>query len=333
MSIKENVTSSASALDLKTSVGLIPEFNTSQSSEVYRFVRCCNAAFRLAKSSDHEVLLVYALNRIIGPSSADVHAKQYKTWDELQTFLIEKFSNVKTVSHLCLELQSMFQRDKETVTEYFHRVDLLRSKIIEKLIAEIEDESLLGRQLSTEEMALNVFVNGLNSDLGTMLRTKEFKKLSDAGRFAMQEDKIRAMNSARQTLYKASLAMTKPTNNSRFLISQSTTQRPPRPFNPPSNLPPNNKICNYCKNPGHLIHECRKRAFNNQRFNQMQSNQPKRVIPLPESKVSHLNSQAAFELGNSMETVSAHFPSTLMSNSIQTKQLEPQDFENLQISE
>lgn len=299
---KTTIPSEAMSLDIGTLLKLIPHFDTEKNEQVYRFVRSCDSAFKLGSTEQAQILLVYALNNITGSGASDIHAKQISSWSELRSFLIDKFSNVKTISHLNLELQSMFQKPTESITDYFHRVDLSRSKIVEKLNAEICDSSLPGRLATTEETALSVFVNGLNSNMGCMLRTKGFSNLSEAGRFALQEDKIRAMNDARQSLFKSA-----------FSRPAAVVQKPQnRIFQPRltynNNAPTNSKICNYCKNPGHVISECRKRMYNNQKYGQphqsiqrQHQNPPMRALPAP---VNHLNSEAAIQIGNSMETAS-----------------------------
>lgn len=297
MSIKREVVENIQKeeLGIKDFMQLIPTFNTSNQGNVYRFIRSCDTIFSLASPQQCPILLTFALNKIDGPGTSDVHMKQYSNWDELKTFLIEKFSNVKTISHYTLELQSMFQKPSESVTEYYHRVDLCRSKIMEKINSEIHDTTITGRQNSTEETALNVFINGLNSDLGIMLRTQRFKNLSDAGRFAMQEDKIRAMNSARQLLFKTSLQ----SQNKIPLQSPSPQFR----YNKHPQLNERNYInlfCNYCKNPGHLLRDCRKRAFNNNR----RPFQP----AIPSSNVKNLNYSPAIEMSRSMGTGSECSP-------------------------
>ncbi|XP_059047426.1 uncharacterized protein LOC131842878 [Achroia grisella] len=293
------------ALDISTLLKLIPSFDTRENNQLYRFVRSCNSAFKLATSDQEPILLVYTLNNITGPGASDVHCKQYKTWTELKSFLVEKFSQIKTINHLNLELQSMFQKLNETMTEYFHRVDLCRSKIIEKLTAEISDNTLAGRLATTEETALSVFVNGISSDIGTMLRTKNFCNLSEAGRFALQEDKIRAMNNARQALFRVP-AVGQTVNRPRpqirsTLNNQSVTRRlntSPRYVSQTSTH--ETVTCNYCKKPGHLIADCRKREYNNSIRN---SNiPPQNFRALPPTKVNHLNNLAASEASSSLET-------------------------------
>lgn len=212
---------------------LIPDYNTDKSGEIYRFVRSCDAAFQLANAIQKNILLVYALNKISGTGAPDVHSRKHVNRDALRTFLINRFSNVKTISHLMLELQSMFEKPNENIIEYFHRVELCRSKIIEKLTAEVTDNTLAGRKSTTEETALNVFINGLSSDIGTMLRTKTYTTLFEAGRFALQEDKIRAMNQARQALFKIPIS-----SNSRATVNTRSVQRNFTNFNSNNRLNP-----------------------------------------------------------------------------------------------
>lgn len=295
------------ALEVNTLLKLIPTFNTAETQQVYRFVRSCDSAFRLANTEQEQILLVYALNNITGTSASDIHCRQYTSWEDLKSYLIEKFSNVKTISHLNLELQSMFQKPSESITDYFHRVDLCRSKIIEKLNTEIKDGTLLGRMATTEETALSVFVNGLNSEIGTMLRTRSFQNLTLASRFAIEEEKIRSMNSTRQSLFKNNTSHSRPSaQRTQFVTNPRITNRAIDTY------PSNTKICSYCKNLGHVISECRKRAYNNNLRNSQLDQRAlpapltrppfQRALPAPSpaTRVNNLNSNATNEASSSL---------------------------------
>lgn len=299
-------------VDLRTLLLLIPEFDTTKNSQVYRFVRSCDSAFQLSSTPQQQILLTYTLNKITGPGSSDVHTKQFVTWHDLKYFLIQKYSQTKTLGHLHLELQSLFQKPNESITDYFHRVDLCRSKLVEKLTTEVSDGTVEGRVATTEETALNVFVNGLSSDIGAMLRVRAVTNLSDAGNFAIQEEKIRNMNGARQTLYRNSIssnqfrrttALPPPTYQQTRTFQNTQRQQEPSVQNA-------TKVCNYCKHPGHLISECRKRAYNNsmrQSSNTGQQGQQNRAT-LP-ARVNNLNSQAAEVQGIPLETASNYYSS------------------------
>lgn len=300
--LETNPTIESIAIPLNTLLQLIPEFDTAQPTQVYRFIRSCDSAFQLANTSQQTILITYALNKITGHNSSDVFARTYSCWSELRIFLIQKYSQTKTLPHLNLELQSLFQKTNESVTDFFHRVDLCRNKILEKLTAEVSDLSLVGRKDSTEETALSVFVNGVSNNLGSMLRTKGFTTLSEAGTFAIHEEKIQNMNQARQTLFKNN---TKPTVYCNNTIRKPQTMAQPRP---PQHTQPNSfgqtKSCNYCKKPGHLISECRKRAYNNN----LKMNSVERPSAATPARVNHLNSQAAEEMGSHSETALNYCP-------------------------
>lgn len=313
---------------------LIPDLDTAQPAQVYRFIRSCDSAFEMASTDQKPVLLTFTLNKIIGPGASDVHSKQFSLWKDLKGYIIQKFSQTKTLAHLHLELQSMFQKQSESITDYYLRVDLCRSKILEKLATETKDQTLEGRKATTEETALNVFINGINTDIGMMLRVQSFRYLSDAGTFAIQEEKIRNMNSARQRLYKNT--MVSPTTQTRkpFPIinqaqgpnsSASQTQRHP-------------KFCNYCKNPGHEISECRKRAYNNRLRNTNNTTnqnqrptfvQPRVTHPSP-ARMNNLNSQATEDLSISSEIALRHCSAAPTMSNSNIPHLET-DLDNLQL--
>lgn len=294
-----NAETANAEIQLNTLLQLIPEFDTTNASQVYRFIRSCDSAFGLGTTSQKPILLIYALNKITGPSSSDIHAKDFSDWENLKSLLIQMFSQTKTLAHLNLELQTLFQKPHETVTEYFHRVDLCRNKLIEKISTEVQDTTLVGRTTMTEETALNVFVNGLSSDIGIMLRTRAFSNLSEAANFAIQEEKIRNMNSARQVLHKnvSRPAISTP-NYSRNKFQSSPQITPDRQI---SN--PNLKTCNYCKKPGHLIAECKKRAYNNQMRSQQYNYSNQSQNPSPKN-INHLNSNTSDETSNPSDTTS-----------------------------
>lgn len=298
------------SLEINTLLKLIPTFDTTQPQQIYRFIRSCESAFKLADKDQTHILLVYALNNITGSSASDIHCKQYDSWYELKSFLIEKFANVKTISHLNLELQSMFQKPGESLVDYYHRVDLNRSKLIEKLNTEINDKTIHGRIATAEETALSVFINGLNSEIGTMLRTKGFSNLNEAGQFAIQEDKIRAMNATRQLLLKA--------NTSNNITNLRSIQRPSIPKPPYQHYKQTSyhnqmsqntltsqtvpKVCSYCKNIGHLISDCRKRIYNNSIRTKQHPQPEQRAIMAPPARINNLNFEATSEQSSPLET-------------------------------
>lgn len=321
----------AAEISLDTLLKLIPDFDTAQPAQVYRYIRSCDSAFQLAAIHQRSILLTFALNKIIGSGASDVHSRQFPLWEHLKVYLIQKFSQTKTLAHLQLELQSMFQKPSESITEYYLRVDLCRSKILEKLATEVSDITLPGRKITTEETALNVFINGISSDIGTMLRVHSFEHLSNAANFAIQEEKIRNMNSARQRLYKQTVTPPTTIEARKQFRFGNQSHRPQQSASQPQRF---SKYCNYCKNPGHVIAECRKRAYNNQlrdanAFQNQRTPLQSRAIQQTPAHINHLNSQATEEVSKSSEVASAHC-STVPTQTYAIEYLET-DLNNLQI--
>ncbi|CAF4878042.1 unnamed protein product [Pieris macdunnoughi] len=295
MSLKTESIMKASPVNIQTLINLIPIFDTNNHDEIYGYIRSCDTVFKLSSPFERETLLTCALNNIKGIAASEVRCKTYETWDELKRFLIERFANTKTIQHLNLELQSIFQRHDESLTQFYHRVDLCRCKILEKLHSEICDSTLDGRVATTEETALSIFLNGLSTDMGIMLRTKGFDTLREAGRFAMQEDQIRAMNKARQSLFRPVATPRPAIRSNAYQNNYQSIRNPNIPFRPPNpRFSP--KTCAYCKNIGHSINECRKRAYNEQN--------KQRALPAP---IRHLNLEATNEMSDPLEIATSSY--------------------------
>lgn len=89
-----------SEIDINTLLTLIPEFDTLQTYQVYRFIRSCDTVFELASATQEIILLTYALNQITGPGSIEVNLKQFDNWDDLKLFLIPKYSQTYSIGSL-----------------------------------------------------------------------------------------------------------------------------------------------------------------------------------------------------------------------------------------
>lgn len=153
----------------------------------------------------------------------------------------------------------MFQKPNKTVTEYYHRVDLQRCKIIEKLTAEVSPEVFIGRKLHIEETALSVFINGLRREMGAILRSQNLSHLSEAGRYAIQVDKIIKMNEARDKVF--NIKTTIPHHHRKCIPNNQHQLRNIQRNNTIRSISHINNFCIYCKTHGHILSEYRKRAY------------------------------------------------------------------------
>lgn len=146
-----------------------------------------------------------------------------------------------------------------------------------------------------KEQALNVFISGLTRDLSILVKSQKPNSLEDAIAIAQSEEQ--QLKSKTETSkyhgFKYSSVCNKPGHNYNCRFNNANnvkrrnelsnirhTNNKPTPIPNSSNfrqtVNSNNfrqvaKICNYCKNKGHLINECRKRQYNNQRREQSQT--------------------------------------------------------------
>lgn len=152
------------------------------------------------------------------------------------------------------------QGRNESVSQYSLRVESCLAKLLTEINISIptkKKDELAGRLAAMQDLALNVFIIGLQPPLATVVRCRDPSTINEAINFTTAEEKFIGMTVKRQFGPSTSThAECRPTNNQPF----------PRPqFQPQSNFRRNTAVCWYCKNVGHTIENCRKRQFNNDR--------------------------------------------------------------------
>lgn len=143
-----------------------------------------------------------------------------------------------------------------------------------------------------KKQALNAFINGLNKDLLILVKAQKPETLEEAIAIASSEEeeilskteiqKFQNINNTNTkhyhycnkaghssfNCYSRNRARGNTDTNIRHIRQPNSSQHYHNP-NKNSNYPnkPPVKKCNYCKNLGHDIFECRKRQYNNQKRN------------------------------------------------------------------
>lgn len=229
-------------------------------------------------------------------------SREFATWQELSAVLKQNFARKRPLQTVQGELFSCVHEGRESLLEYSNRVVKLLEEL--NSVSVVDSKAISAEvKLLNEITAVNNFKKGLRHPLKLIVRTQAHSTLQDAINFSLNENELLAVedNSGRNNKYCAScrvgghtLQECRRTNfrQSGFQQYRSTfpnTQqnRPAFPntqqYRPAfqnsqasrsSGYPNNrnsintlheNKMCNYCKNPGHLIQECRKREFNRNR--------------------------------------------------------------------
>lgn len=192
------------------------------------------------------------------------------------------------------ELNTIRQGSNESVINFHNRLERLTMRVINAISCKKNEE--LGRIQTIQELALQRFIYNSQTHISRFLRGRTYPTLSEALTAALEEERavyisrparIRLyrvqssqFNSARPEAQESSTNTHTPrvdsfqrsqrsSNNNRTYNAPSTQHSAPSNSNvsPISNHSNSQKQCRYCKNYGHLINECRKRAYVNSRRN------------------------------------------------------------------
>lgn len=268
-------------------------------TEYHEFVTNCNNAVELATDEQQRPLFVYIISRLTGSVRSQLQGKTYTSWSELREILSTFYQDKKHYIQLMEELNTMKQNLSESVLSFHDRIDKLTVRLLSSITYKSRNEQL-GKIDTIKELALSRFIHHSKPEISRFLRAQSFDDISEALSKAIEEE--RAINISHQEF------RTKPAKfcnfckksghdskncfrkqpNQSINFNQNRTRPGPSSTSFPNNSSSNNnynnnqnfnpKFCNYCKNRGHIISECRKREYNNKRkeqLNNANSNNPR----------------------------------------------------------
>ncbi|XP_075978371.1 uncharacterized protein LOC142978033 [Anticarsia gemmatalis] len=251
------------------------------------FLTNCDNAISLASVEQQTILCKFIISQLEGKAQVACSLKTFSKWSELKDFLKQNFSEKKHSSHLLSDLQNCKQNlPSETVTQFSLRIE----SCLTRLLADVhfscdKKDELVGRVAGIEDLALNTFLMGLNPSFSHIVRCRNPKTLNEAVTHAIEEEKLfnatKLSSKSPKTCstcnkqghlssecyrnknknvksYDTNFSNSNLSNQNRFPMQIQSSQIP-------NNFP--RKSCAYCKRPGHLITECRKRQYNNQHRN------------------------------------------------------------------
>lgn len=228
------------------------------------FVRNCNNAFLLASKDHEDLLFKFILSQLEGKAESACSLKQFANWQELKSFLKLTFGEIKHRDHLLLDLQTCKIKPNEDISQYSLRIETCLTRLQTDIYhSTIIKSELEGRIASTEDLALHTFLMGIPSHISTIVRCRNPKTLNEAIDLAIQEEKLQNFIQISKTREKPAFNCNKcgksghPTSKCFFNRNINNINTNSRPSTS------NQIICNYCKNIGHNIFNCRKREYNN----------------------------------------------------------------------
>ncbi|KAG7304592.1 hypothetical protein JYU34_011565 [Plutella xylostella] len=246
------------------------------------FLTNCENAISLASQEQQTFLFKFIISQLEGKAQVACSLKSFEEWSELKTFLKSTFGERKHESHLLIDVQTCKQHPSESISQYVLRFESCLTRLQAETQFTCEDKSeLKGRIATTERVALNAFMLGINSNIAFIVRCRNPKNLSEAITHALEEEKLHNLSKISfKPAKECTICHKKGHNNSEcyrvknnqghrsFHInapSPSSSRNIPVTQNSNFNSNNNIKSCRYCKNMGHTIDECRKRKYNMQR--------------------------------------------------------------------
>lgn len=261
------------------------------------FLTNCDNAISLAAPEQQNILCKYIISQLEGKAQLACSLKTFSKWQDLKAFIRTTFGEKKHSSHLLVDLQNCKQLPSETVTQFSLRLESCLTRIQADIHYSCRDENQLeGRIAAMEDLALNTFIMGLNNaNIATILRCRSPRDLNEAISHAVEEEKIQNLcRISQRTAKSCSICHKQGHSSSECFRNRSRSDNPHSHksyhmsntpsssfpaqgegrhmsnyknnyFNSYNNYQNNIKFCSYCKNRGHLIAECRKRQYFNDR--------------------------------------------------------------------
>jgi len=291
--------------DFNRAIKLIPEFDGT-SDKLPRFLQCCKLVYKDTKTDEDRALFLELVQVKLVDSAYNqtVLTCSYKNWQELQKDLNQKFSNVRALENIQVDLVQARQRFDENVKDFGIRIENLLADLNRSCASSTSDEGILDQNIKTinSRTALRAFEDGLRDPLRILIKASRFTNLKDAITKGIEEERLILFNKSKHPNSQNSSIVQTPVkcqicfktghtaskcfsrnnnqqsipflnNSSNFNTSsnnnrQFSTRYFSRPQNQTSPNPRINQIsysCAYCKKFGHHISVCRSREKSNQR--------------------------------------------------------------------
>lgn len=260
-------------------------------SKLLEFIDNCDKAYFLVKEGFKPALFAIIETKLTDNARALTRNRTFADWASLKTYLLDAYSERRTMGQWQLELHSCKQNFNESIMIFANKVENCYIKLLNSLDATLSAEAREACVNMLKMQALNVFLTGLNKELSILVKSQKPETLESAISIALSEEQELKSKSEIQKYQNVNNSFSKLCSfcnktghsnfNCRYKQNQYTrnTEKNVRYFqndhrrtsnynnNPSTSFQTytNKKFCNYCKKPNHLINECRKRQYNNNR--------------------------------------------------------------------
>lgn len=177
-------------VDINTLLKLIPKFN-SDSSELYAFLNGCDDAMSLASSSQQDFIFKYIKVQITGNARVILENKVIENWLQLKEQLKKLYKDTNSTLGLYRELINSRQENR-TVRQYEQHMETMSRRLgsdakEDLKEADVKDIHVIHNYIENK-IILNIFINGLKSELGNYVNNCRPTTLAEAARYAQHEE-------------------------------------------------------------------------------------------------------------------------------------------------
>lgn len=259
---------------IRDALDLVPQYD-GHNIPVWQFARACKRARQSIPVIDEAVLVRMLRNKLSHHAYLAVEDETHFSVDQLLDSLKRVFGPGKDANYYRGQLSSVYKKPTEHILDYNGRVKDLRTAIIEG------EQTNLNRTLSNAEISsvdsftMDAFYEGLPREYRVELRAEGYHSFADACAKIITIHKRLEREEARYKNPRNLRDSSAPTHRTFQRDSPATATNLSTSIPIPSTDIQGNtakKICNYCKNIGHLIHECRKRQYREGNLNSSYAN-------------------------------------------------------------
>ncbi|KYN02970.1 hypothetical protein ALC62_06195 [Cyphomyrmex costatus] len=298
---------------IRDALDLVPKYD-GYNIPVWQFSRACKRAKESIPSVDEAQLVRMLRNKLSHHAYLAVEDEAHLSVNKFLETLKRTFGPGRNSNYYRGQLSNAYKKPSEHILDYIGRIKDLRIAIIEG------DQAIFDRPCTEVEISsidsftLDSFFEGLPREYRVELRAEGYGNFSDAcskviaihKRLEREDSRYRGPassrnNQAQGAAHVAAPARPSPSQGPSLINNQSA------PTVGPSLV--GQKICNYCKKIGHLINECHKRQYNQNRSstNRVDNNSQPAAIPptgnRPEaSAAGTLRGPANFRPANLIDT-------------------------------
>ena len=238
-----------------------------------RFISVCESVMGLVKEEDKIALFTLIKLKLIGKAYNLTKYRVMENWKDMKDILEELFSEKRSQGQWELELHSARQKRNESASEFATRVENILANLINCVTSGQSREACTHYENLLRAQAMNVFIQGLSENFKIIVKARNPKTLEDAIELAVAEEReYESHIESQRFIRRESCTICGKSNH----ISKDCFKNKNKYKAPNLNVLSLNetKVCKYCKNKGHLIEECRKRKFNEEKKKALNSAGP-----------------------------------------------------------